>query len=383
MKAKTEVYALNDGRRVKYRVDKRKLGPCYYAYFRGPDGRVHEVSTKETNRRRATDAALAIIDQTYQPKAYFEDIGWDDAVAMMVEHMKGSNLRPHTISTYRWVVEAFRKVFPGVPGPCSVTPAMAEEYKMKRLKAGLSPHTVKGDLNELGTVFGKWWCEVCKITPVNPFENVEPPKADKLDPRIVAPFEREAFETWLVERWDNWRLPSLFLAVKAAIGCRVHELAAMPTCRLLDGRLTFDAVQAKGRRTRRSKLPTTLFEELQSVAGSTYVFERFPEELRALLIRKGRPHHARCVKFPFDPSRLVNWLQDRLVEFRKERPDIARFKLHNFRGTAMSRAKEAGVSYDEAAIAFGCHPETMRRHYVKVDETAVSDGVMDRIQGGE
>ena len=46
----------------------------------------------------------------------------------------------------------------------------------------------------------------------------------------------------------------------------------------------------------------------------------------------------------------------------------------------MSRAKEAGVSYDEAAIAFGCHPETMRRHYVKLDETAISDAVMDRVQ---
>jgi hypothetical protein len=77
----------------------------------------------------------------------------------------------------------------------------------------------------------------------------------------------------------------------------------------------------------------------------------------------------------------VNRLQDPLVEFRKERPDIARFKLHNFRGTAMSRAKEAGVSYDEASIAFGGHPETMRRHEVKLDETAISDDVMDRIQG--
>jgi hypothetical protein len=87
------------------------------------------------------------------------------------------------------------------------------------------------------------------------------------------------------------------------------------------------------------------------------------------------------VKFPFDPGCLVNWLQDRLDEFRKEHTDIPRFKLHNFRGTAMSRAKEAGASYDEAAIAFGCHPETMRRHYVKLDETAISDDVMDRIQG--
>ena len=33
------------------------------------------------------------------------------------------------------------------------------------------------------------------------------------------------------------------------------------------------------------------------------------------------------------------------------------FKLHNFRGTAMSKARMAGISYDDDAVAFGCHPE--------------------------
>jgi hypothetical protein len=42
---------------------------------------------------------------------------------------------------------------------------------------------------------------------------------------------------------------------------------------------------------------------------------------------------------------------------------------------------EAGANYNEASIAFGCHPETMRRNYLKFDETAISDGMMDRIQG--
>lgn len=45
----------------------------------------------------------------------------------------------------------------------------------------------------------------------------------------------------------------------------------------------------------------------------------------------------------------------------------------------MSRAKLAGIAYDEAAIACGCHPETMRKHYILLDETAISDAVMDRI----
>jgi len=132
-----------------------------------------------------------------------------------------------------------------------------------------------------------------------------------------------------------------------------------------------------------SKLPANLYGELLSIAGLTFLFERFPDQLREILFARKRPQHAKCVRLPYDPKRLVRWLQDRLVEFRKERPDIPRFKLHNDRGTAMSRAKSAGVAYAAAAIAFGCNPETMRKHSIALDETAVADAVMDRIQQGK
>ena len=41
----------------------------------------------------------------------------------------------------------------------------------------------------------------------------------------------------------------------------------------------------------------------------------------------------------------------------------------------------AGISYDDAAVAFGCNPDTMRQHYIALDEVDISDRVMDRIQG--
>jgi hypothetical protein len=46
----------------------------------------------------------------------------------------------------------------------------------------------------------------------------------------------------------------------------------------------------------------------------------------------------------------------------------------------MSKAHQAGIGYDAASLAFGCHPETMRQHYVNLNETAISDQVMDAIQ---
>ena len=84
----------------------------------------------------------------------------------------------------------------------------------------------------------------------------------------------------------------------------------------------------------------------------------------------------------FTPYRLVNWLEDQVVEYLKAHPKVKKFKLHNFRGTAMSRARMAGVSYDDAAVAFGCNPQTMRQHYIALDEVEISDRVMEKIQNG-
>lgn len=87
----------------------------------------------------------------------------------------------------------------------------------------------------------------------------------------------------------------------------------------------------------------------------------------------------------FDPKRLKRWVQKEKEEYlaaHKDDPNIRHFKLHNLRGTAMSRAKQAGATYDQASISFGCHPETMRKHYLQLDETAIADDVFDRIQTG-
>jgi hypothetical protein len=46
----------------------------------------------------------------------------------------------------------------------------------------------------------------------------------------------------------------------------------------------------------------------------------------------------------------------------------------------MSRARMAGISYDDAAVAFGCNSQTMWQHYIALDEVEIFDRVMERIQ---
>jgi hypothetical protein len=374
-----EVCVLADGRRIKYSLKRRARDPYFLACFQGPDGKRKERSTEEGNKRRASDSAAIIVRNEYDPHAIVQNLSWDDATKLMAEHMRGENLRPNSIATYETVLTTLRKACPNSFGPASITPAMAEQYKLARLKK-CKPYTVRGDINELSIIFGKWFVETLKVLATNPFTEIVPPKVDKLEPRFVTADEHGLFLSWLVKGWPEWRMPLLFLDVKATIGCRIFELASLPTANLEEGRVMFEATTAKGRKTRRSKLPAALYEELREGAGPTYVWEHFAEQLREVYVRRRRPNLAKCVA-DFDPKRMVNWFQDRLVEYRKENPKARRYKLHNLRGTAMSKAKQAGVAYDAAAIAFGCHPETMRAHYVRLDETAIADAVMDSIQG--
>lgn len=374
-----DVCVLADGRRVKYSLKRRGRDPFYLVCFRGSDGGRKERSTQESNKRRAADSAVAVIRSDYEPRSALSDIAWDEAIEKMVEHMEGHNLRPQTIKSYRSTIKTLRDLFPESHGPAEITGAMAERYKMARLKKRRAT-TVKGDLNELSIVFGRWWVETCKLLPSNPFTDVEPPKVDKPEPVVLTADEQREFLGWLSDRWGAWRLPVLFLVIKGAVGCRIYELASLPTSCLQDGRLVFEAVTAKGRKTRRSKLPKDLYEEVVAGAGGRYAFEGFSEQLRAIHRGRGRHDHAASVK-GFTPERMVAWLEDEVDKYRSAHPDRRRFKLHNFRGTAMSRAKLAGVAYDEAAVAFGCHPETMRKHYIQLDETLISDSVMDRLGG--
>ncbi len=381
-----DVCVLADGRRIKFSL-KRRAGrdPYYLAVFRGLDGSRKERSTQERNEKRAKDAAAVMIRDEYAPREErIQSISWEEAIAEMVRYMNGQKLRPRTVEDYELALKNLRAVFPETKGPAEIDEKLAKQYKLKRVEKGLSAYTVAGNINKLGVIWKKWLIKNCKLLTFNPWEEVEQPKTDKPRPRILTIEEEEHFFDWLAGRWGSWRLPVLFLQVKAAIGCRILELCLARSADLRDGRLNLASETCKGRKDRQSKLPAELYDELKSLAGPIYVWERFSEQLRSVYIARKESHHAAATK-EFDPKRFKRWVQKEKEEYllaHEGDPNVRHFKLHNLRGTAMSRAKQAGATYDQASIAFGCHPETMRKHYLQLDETAIADGVFDKIQSG-
>jgi len=373
----SEVCELPDGRRIRYFLKKRKGRPCYFACFRGRDNQRHESSTNEGNFKRAQESAISLIREAYATKLSF--IEWDEAMELAIRHMKANNLRATTIQQYDLAVKTLRKVFPKSEGPSDITSQMAEHFKVVRLEQGRKPRTVENDIGNLNIVYGHWFRHTLKVIEENPFADVEPPRYDKPVPRYIEGKEQEALFKWITEKWD-WRLPILFLETKAAIGCRIGELSAALSCNLKNGRLYFTADTTKGREARACLLPTALYEELLAKAGPTYVFERFTEELRAVYRAKGNRYAANAIK-EFAPKRLKRWIQDAAKAYF-DTTKAPHFKLHNFRGTAMSKARLAGISYDDAAVAFDCDPRVMQQHYAAFDKASVADRVFGQIQNG-
>jgi hypothetical protein len=360
---------LSDGIRIRYSLKRRGRDPFFLVCFRGLDRKRKERSTRELNQKRAHDAALAIIKRTYSQPS--KRPSWEDSRKLVKERMVGHNLRAGSIAAYLSAMNLLHGVFPETHGPCDVTPEMIDRFKAVRAKA-VSPRTIRGNLQHLQAVYAVW------LKNGNPLANVNMPEEDVKDPILVPRAAFQLFLDWLTKRWECWRLPILFLEVQRTIGCRISELAFLTTDRLRDGRAYFTSETTKGRRDRTCKLPAALFQELQAVAGPSYVFERFAEELRAIHARRGEKEHVSRIR-EFTPPRLRLWIEEN-HRLYFEQTKVEHWKLHTAtRGAAMSKARMNRVLESDAAVYFGCHPITMHKYYLALDKERLADDVADKL----
>lgn len=369
-----------DGRFVDYSLKRRSGDPYYFVTFRGLDGRRLERSTGQGRKKKnkAMDVAISIIQETYSPKTVVAKIAWDEAIAAMTREMRANNNRERTIQDYQQTLSVLRKEFPDAGGPGDITDPMAKLFKVRRMEAGKSAHTVRTDLITLSSIWQKWWINVCGLMEANPWEKVELPKVDEVVKRFITVEEEQVFFAWLSERWDGWRLPILFFTVKGLLGCRILQLSSVETIDLRDGRLFLTSETAKGRKVRNPKLPQAIYAELKELAGTTYLWERYSEQLAGI----HRSRKRRAYVKEFRPTRLTRWLQDQVTDFREahaDQPGFRPFTAHNFRGTAISTAINGGASTDEAATAFLCHPATIKAHYLVQDRTVVEDRTLELV----
>ena len=231
----------------------------------------------------------------------------------------------------------------------------------------------------LSALWQKWFIEDLKILAGNPWQDVEPPKADKLEVRVATDDMIEHLYRWIADRFGDWSFPKLFLSTKAYTGCRLMDLCALKSAQLREGRLIFPPDLTKGRKERAVPLPDDLYQALDAFKGKTWLWEHYPTGLKAALQAKGWPTHQ--LNPEFDPQRLYYWVGLLFSDYHKKYPDLPKLTSHMFRKRAFTRAWQAGVDPRRASITYGCNVDTLMQHYVAMDEQQVTDDVFAQLHG--
>lgn len=369
---------------VGFSVKKLYNDPCFYACFRSKDGRRLKRDTNKTRMNDAIEAARIIIEEDYAPAPERPDrVTWDQAVELLKARMASSGNRTSTLGYYLKLIRLVRKLYPSTD-PSDISPSGAARWRdwmmttPGRRKKLPSAHYVAGLLVGLNALWKKWFMEELNILPGNPWEDVTPPKTDKLVVKYATDEMLEHFYAWLKDRFGDWEFPKLFLAVKAHSGCRLMDLCSLKSSMLKDGRLNFPSNLTKGRKERSIPIDANLFAALDAFKGKTWLWENYIPGLKKAVSAKGWPVHQ--LKEEFTPKRLYNWVEMLFSDYRRAFPDRPVLTTHMFRKRAFTLAWQAGINVRHASIAYGCNVDTLMKHYVLLDERRVTDSVFERMK---
>jgi integrase len=373
------------GHLVGFSVKLFKNEPTYRVCFRSPDGRRFKRDTNQTRMGQAIEAARIIIEEVFAPpKEVVEKVTWEQVVDRLKKRMGTSGNRSGTLAYYLKCIRLVRAVYVATDGPVDISPGMATAWRDKvmsepgRRKKLPSAHYVASILGGLSALWQKWFIDDLKILSGNPWQDVDPPKADRLPVKYATDDLIEAFYRWIAERFGDWPFPKLFLSTKSYTGCRLMDLCALKSEQLRNGRIVFPADLTKGRKERAVPLAAELFDALEGFKGKTWLWENYLRGLKAALKVRGWPTHQ--LMDVFSPQRLYFWVETLFADYRKVNKG-QNLTTHMFRKRAFTLAWQKGVDARRASIAYGCNVDTLLKHYVLMDEQQVTDDVFEQMNG--
>lgn len=371
------------GDRVGYSLTTRPDG--YRVRFVLPGGKRVERATGCDRKGDARQRAEFLIHAAYAP---ISDVPasatWAEALADLDQT---PDLREGSIYGYTTAVDAVRRLFPDLPGPAAVTPAVAARFpalclstRYRRGKASdaasykRSPTTVNSLLRTLRSLWSKHWRPKGYVTST-PWKDVPYLNAAR-GRRVRVPTEAAVtdFFTWLAGRYPGWELPRLFVTVKMLAGCRTADLCRAMTVDLKADSLTLSAEVTKTREARTIPLPADVAADLRRVAGKVFLWERAAVECRTH--RGGtRDGHAGG----YSPASWQTTVQNLFREFNRGRLPADRVRPHDLRARAITLVAAATQSVDLTAEAMGVDPLTAR-HYLEAGKAFDRSSVLRAAQ---
>jgi site-specific recombinase XerD len=328
-----------------------------------------------------------ILEEYGQIAPSSERVNWESAKEKLKAAMEADGKRPRTVGGYIETLDKLIAMFPLAKGPADITDRMAADFKTKyaagrftRKKKTEETQTqarktksLDSRIRTLKALFG--WFKELHLVDANPFENVALPEMDRHEVKYVKQADLGAFFRWLKERFPGWRMPVMFFSVKALTACRLMDICELRSPQLRDGRLVFAADIAKSRSERHAILPPELYAELDAYKGATYLWERYPAELKAANARKGVPTHRQSEEFT--PNRLYMWVVQLMGKYQDATgQDLS---SHDFRKAAFTRAAEEDLHPKRAAVAFDVTAETMMKYYTATEKKATADAVLGEL----
>jgi hypothetical protein len=189
------------GQHVGCNLKKRDNDPCYDVYYRGINGRRLERDTQQTAAQRAHESAHAIIDAEYAPSLTARRVvSWDEAWRLLQEKAMAEGRRGPAIDYYGKLIRRIRKFYSVTTGPADISPVMAESWKrtfssmLTRRKKFPSPYSVFSLVRGFNSLWQTWFVDELSICLANPWQDVAPPKTDRID---VRPIEDETLTHFL------------------------------------------------------------------------------------------------------------------------------------------------------------------------------------------
>jgi integrase len=380
---------LRSGERIRYAFFTKPDSPIYFVRFKGKDGRYARLSTGQGKKPGAIDEAHRLMLEHYdQIPPVSATVTWAVAKEKLKEALAADNKRPKTVRGYLEGLNRLIEMFPLAKGPADITDRMAEDFKAKYAKGTFTRKPAKkgetvpvysrttksldSRLRTLKAIFG--WFKYLRLIEANPFANVAQPEMDRHEVKYVRQEDLSEFLAWLEGRYSGWRMPHLFFTVKALTGCRLEDVCGLRSDQLQEGRLVLEADQTKNRSERYAILPPDIFAELVAYSGPTYLWERYPSELRQHV--KGTSRH--CVLDDFSITRFCGWIIALMRDYKKQTGND--LSSHDFRKAAFTRAAEADIHPKRAAVAFDVTPETMLKYYTATEKKRTADEVLSDLQ---
>lgn len=360
-------------------------GEYFGIRFVGPDGKRLERMTghRRKNENLVLEAAK-LIRAEYLPALPVDlaRVGFAEALEEVIR--TSPDLRPATILAYRKAIKTLLATMPDLHSPAEVTDAIASRFlrvwmagTFKRGKASdakqykRSPVTASFYLRALSALWGQF--RDLGYASSNPWKDVRKPQQERK--RKLAPTEEDfsAFFTWVGARYPQWERLRALLELKALSGCRTSDICQLRSNQLRDGRIVWEAAQTKTREGRAVLLPPELYAKLKAVAGPTFLWEGWPEDLKRF-----RPSRKR-VPAGFRPQNVYNVVNNLFREFSEAHPDRPRFCPHGFRRRAITLMVMATGSVDATAQAVGINPQTARGIYIDTERAFKADEVYAKL----